>query len=168
MRAVAGIHRFIVTAMAALAGLSLVAMSLWTSVEVVLRYVFFAPTIWAYDLSEYALLWATFLAAPWVMRENGHVAIEVFVEMLPANGQRIVGSIALLVAAAICCAFVAATADTVIDFFRRGLYFAKPWSVPQWSVYAIIPIGSAFLATELVLAALRTWRHGYRSGGGVA
>lgn len=168
MRLISRIYNTIITGMAALSGLSLLAMGLWTSVEVLLRYVFFAPTIWAYDLSEYTLLWATFLAAPWVMRENGHVAIEMFVETLPATGQRIVVTIAYLFASVVCCVFVWATTDTVIDFLRRGLYFAKPWSVPQWLVYSIIPVGSMFLAIELVLAARRTWRDGYRSGGAVA
>jgi TRAP-type C4-dicarboxylate transport system permease small subunit len=54
----------LIVAMAYLAGLLIIGMSLWISYEVVARYVFLRPTIWAADLSEYTLLWSTFLAAP--------------------------------------------------------------------------------------------------------
>lgn len=36
------------------------------------------------DLVEYALFAATFLAAPWLLRQNGHVQVDFLVTALPA------------------------------------------------------------------------------------
>ena len=49
---------------------------------------------WSLDVSEAALYLMTFLAAPWVFRENGHIAIELFVERLGLAGRRLAGWLA--------------------------------------------------------------------------
>src|SRR6056297_1071857 len=41
-----------------------------------------------FDLVEYALLAATFLAAPWVLSRNSHVAVDLVTAALPASFAR--------------------------------------------------------------------------------
>jgi C4-dicarboxylate transporter DctQ subunit len=149
----------LIHAMAVLGALILVGMSLWITYDVVARYLFASPTIWANDLSEYGLLWATFLAAPWVLRREGHVRIEIFVERLSRQHRRTIGVIVSLVGAVVCVIFAWQTALTTVDFFTRGLMEARIWRIPQWIPYSVIPLGSAFLAAEFVARVLRYARH---------
>lgn len=150
----------LILGMAILAGAILVGMSLWISYDVVMRYVFARPTIWADDLSEYGLLWATFLAAPWVLRNEGHVRIELLVDYLSVKWRN-----AVAVAASALCAVVSAiltwqTGLTSLEFFTRGMVMARNWEVPTWVPYAVIPLGSAFLTIEFILRAMRYARGG--------
>lgn len=63
-----------------LAGAALAAMVATTAVEVVLRYLFDAPTHWAADSVGYLLALAVALALPEVTRQRGHVAISFLSE----------------------------------------------------------------------------------------
>lgn len=149
----------LIHAMAVLGALILVGMSLWVTYDVVARYVFVSPTIWASDLSEYGLLWATFLAAPWVLRQEGHVRIEIIVERLPRQYRRAIGIVVSVVGAVVCVIFAWQTGLTTVDFFARDLMEARIWRIPQWIPYSVIPLGSAVLAVEFVARALRYARH---------
>ena len=51
-----------IDALAYFAALLIGAMALYVSYDVVARYFFNAPTSWSNDLTEYSLVWATFLA----------------------------------------------------------------------------------------------------------
>jgi TRAP-type C4-dicarboxylate transport system permease small subunit len=39
---------------------------------------------WGLEATEYMLYGLTFLGAPWLLREHGHIAVEILVERLPA------------------------------------------------------------------------------------
>jgi len=150
MKTITAIYDRLIACLAIVAGLLTAGMALWVTYDVMARYLLRRPTIWAVDLSEYALVWVTFLAAPWVLRQQGHVRIEILVERLPLPLQRQLG-VGTSVVGAIACAVMAwQGAIATWDSYARGLTMAKAWEVPQFLVYVIIPIGSILLAVEFV------------------
>jgi TRAP-type C4-dicarboxylate transport system permease small subunit len=151
----AALHDRVVAGLAFLAALAMGAMALWITYEVLMRYFLERPTIWAVDLSEYAMLWAAFLAAPWVLRREGHVRVEVFVERMTPGAQRAVGVATSLLGVVVCAVLTWQGAATVWNFYARGLVVAREWQVPQWIVYLAIPIGAALLTVEFVRRTLR-------------
>jgi TRAP-type C4-dicarboxylate transport system permease small subunit len=130
-------------------------MALWITYEVLMRYFLERPTFWAVDLSEYAMLWAAFLAAPWVLRREGHVRVEVFVERMRPEFQRRLGILMSALGALVCAVMAWQGAATVWDFYVRGTHVAREWQVPQFLVYLVIPIGSALLTLEFARRAGR-------------
>jgi TRAP-type C4-dicarboxylate transport system permease small subunit len=130
-------------------------MALWITYEVLMRYFLERPTFWAVDLSEYAMLWAAFLAAPWVLRREGHVRVEVFVERMSRENQRRLGIVTSALGAVVCAIMAWQGGATVLDFYARGVTVAREWQVPQFLVYLAIPIGSTFLTVEFVRRAGR-------------
>lgn len=147
-----------ITALAFVGALLMGGMALWITYEVLMRYYLGRPTFWAVDLSEYAMLWATFLAAPWVLRREGHVRVEVFVERLSARRQRALGVPISALGAIVCAIMTWQGAATVWDFYVRATYVAREWQVPQFAVYLAIPIGSALLTIEFARRAGRLGR----------
>ena len=145
----------LIDGLAFLGGLLMAGMALWVTYEVLARYLFQRPTFWAVDLSEYAMLWAAFLAGPWVLRKEGHVRVEIFVEWLSPSRQRWLGVAISLAGAAACGIMAWQGALATWDFYARGLLVAREWQVPQYLVYLVIPIGSALLAVEFVRRAGR-------------
>jgi TRAP-type C4-dicarboxylate transport system permease small subunit len=148
----------LIDALAFLAALLIGAMALYVSYDVVVRYFFNAPTSWSNDLTEYSLVWATFLVAPWLVRSGGHVRIDLLCEQLPTRVSRAL-AVAVSIAAAIVCLIGAwQTGIETWDYFRRDITIAKVWAVPQWLPYAAMPLGFALMSVEFLRAALRARR----------
>ena len=148
----------LLAALAFLGALLMGGMALWITYEVLMRYLFQSPTFWAVDLSEYAMLWAAFLAAPWVLQREGHVRVEVFVERANPARQRALGVFTSTLGALGCAIMAWQGAATVWDFYVRSTMVAREWQVPQFVVYLVIPIGSALLTVEFVRRARRYLR----------
>lgn len=152
------LYERLLAALAFLGALLMGGMALWITYEVLMRYLFQSPTIWAVDLSEYAMLWAAFFAAPWVLRREGHVRVEVLVERANPARQRALGVFTSVIGALGCAVMAWQGGVTVWDFYVRGTMVAREWQVPQWIVYLVIPFGSALLTVEFVRRAHRYLR----------
>src|SRR4030042_3938135 len=61
--------------------------------DLMLRYFFNAPFIWATEVTEILLLYITFLGAAQVFRADSHVVIDIFLVFGSARRRRIVGLI---------------------------------------------------------------------------
>jgi TRAP-type C4-dicarboxylate transport system permease small subunit len=57
---------------------------------------------WVVAITEYALLYATALAAPWLLREKGHVSMEAFRTILPPRITRPMEIIVIVLCATAC------------------------------------------------------------------
>jgi TRAP-type C4-dicarboxylate transport system permease small subunit len=136
---------------AAVAAALILAMSLWITYDVLSRYFFDAASPWAFDLSEYALVWITFLGAPWVLMQDRHVRIEILVEALPVWMQRILGVTVCLVAMAACAILAWRTGIAAIEYYERNVMMPRIWRIPRIVPYCILPIGSAFLTLVFAL-----------------
>ena len=63
-----------------LAGLSLTAMVVLTTYQVITRYVFNAPSTWSEELVGYLFAWSTMFGAAIVSGERGHMNIPILVD----------------------------------------------------------------------------------------
>lgn len=116
--------------------------------DVFMRYMFGQPTSWAQDLSEYAMLWATFMAAPWVLQQDGHVKLELVVERLsPLNRDR-AATVTAALSCFICAVLAWQSAEATWMFYARGDVIRREWALPQFYPYLIIPVGSVLLSVE--------------------
>jgi TRAP-type C4-dicarboxylate transport system permease small subunit len=59
-----------------LAGLMVIFMVLAIPYSVIMRYFFLKPPEWVIQTCEYMLLWLTFLASAWLLRDEGHVSVD--------------------------------------------------------------------------------------------
>ena len=123
-------------------------------VEVVSRYFFKSPIPGSVELTEYCLLWMTFLAAPWVLRCGGHVTIDLVVETLAPAVRRRLDVAMSGIGAVICAVYAWNTAASVIEFYERELIIRHLWEVPQYIPYIAIPVGTALLTIEFIRRAL--------------
>lgn len=158
MNALGAAYDRFIAALAALSALSIAAMALWVTYEVIVRYLFVSPTSWAVDLAEYALIWSTFLAAPWVLQRSGHVSIDLLTSHLSPRARRSLEIATALAGAVVCALFAWYSAATVIEFFVRGSTIDRLWPVPRYLPFVPIPLGTLLLAIEFLRRAFRTLR----------
>ena len=72
-----------------LGGVSLAAMTILTTYQVITRYVFNAPSTWSEELVGYLFAWSTMFGAAAITGERGHMNIPVIVDLFPAGVRKI-------------------------------------------------------------------------------
>ena len=71
-------------------------------VEVVMRYFFDKPVVWVIEITQYALVFMTFLATAWLLKREGHVIMDLIVNRLNEKGRHIANMITSFIAALVC------------------------------------------------------------------
>jgi C4-dicarboxylate transporter DctQ subunit len=139
---------FIIESLTYIAGIIVLAITLTVSGSAVVRYLGFRPPDWTFQFTEYALLWFTFLAAAWLLREGGHINIDTAITRLHTKTRRKVETIddilGFIVSVTI---FWFGTLHT-IDLFQRGIMEVKGTTVPKFPIFLIIPLGGLALAIQ--------------------
>ncbi|WP_370213139.1 TRAP transporter small permease [Roseovarius sp.] len=132
--------------LAAFCAVIVLLMSAWISYDVLARNFFGIGSPWFFDLSEYALVWITFLAAPWVLMQDKHVRIELLIDELPTKLQRIIGIAVSVLAFLTCVVLLWKTSAAAIQYYENNVMMARIWRIPRVWPYIAIPIGSGLLA----------------------
>ena len=118
--------------------------------EVVMRYVFGAPTIWAYETSSmlggtvYALGWA------YALLHRSHIRVDVFFSRLSLRGQAIADSVLAL---AFFFPLIALLAERSVFWawraYSRNLVMMESyWYAPQWPFRVILAVGICLLLLQ--------------------
>lgn len=137
--------------LAAAAAMLILGMSLWITYDVLSRYFLDFASPWSFDLSEYSLVWITFLGAPWVLLQDRHVRIELLVDVLPTRLQRIIGAIVCVVAIFTCAVLAWRTGIAALQYIERDVMMPRIWRIPRIWPYIIIPVGTVFLTIAFCL-----------------
>jgi TRAP-type C4-dicarboxylate transport system permease small subunit len=128
-----------VDALAIVAGALLCALVVLVCMDVTSRTFHLVPMPWAPDFSEYALYGITFLGAPWVLREEGHIAIELVVERLAPRPQRAVRRAVELLGALVCAVlFYYACRQLWRSYAAQNLVY-ETFAFPEWWQYVLPP-----------------------------
>ncbi|MDE0718498.1 MAG: TRAP transporter small permease subunit, partial [Rhodospirillaceae bacterium] len=88
MRHLVRLYDRLIVALAAVAGAMLAGVFVMIVYDVTVRALGYQPPAHTSALSEYAMLYMTLLAAPWVLRKKGHVFVEFLAGALPGGVRR--------------------------------------------------------------------------------
>ncbi len=102
------------------------------------------------DLVEYALFVATFLAAPWLLRQNGHVTVDFLVSALPQRLGQAARRVADAVGLVVCLVLLVYAVRVSWRSWASGNIVLKTIVFPEWWLYAVIAVSMALLALEFV------------------
>lgn len=101
-----------------------------TSYEVVMRYFFRAPTIWAWDINVQLLAVIVFFGGGYVMLHDGHVRVDVIYSKLPerwkATLDLITFPVAYIFLIVLLWKFVVMTGDSIAEREVTSTLFAPP------------------------------------------
>ena len=139
------LHVFVVAAVAIL-----VALVCAVTFEVVMRYGFNKPTRWVVEFSEYSLLYLAFLGGAWVLKEEGHVKVELLIDMLPTRVRETLHTITSLVGAGVCGLFCWVSAAYIWEIYGTGEILFKSVMVKKWLIMVIIPPGLLLLTLQFI------------------
>lgn len=134
-----------------LAGCAVISLLVATGLilgDVTMRFLGLGAIRASSTLIEYALLFATMLGAPWLMRRRGHITVTSLVELLPPAGQKFTGALALGISTLTLLILGWRSAMVGYDKWLRGGMDVRSIAVPEWISYGILATGFILMGTE--------------------
>ena len=138
--------------LAAVAAAAFGLLSFIIAYEVTVRWLGFRPPVWPVAISEYTMLYATVLAAPWVLRRAEHIQVTTLVAILPPRLRAALGRVVCCVGMVVC--LTVAWYALRVTLTAQGLEI-RSFEMPKWILYASLPLGFLLLAVEF---ARHMWR----------
>lgn len=138
----------LIHAMAIAAGALLVWLMVAVVLSVGLRNAGLQPWAWLFTSTEYALLYITMLGAPWLVRERGHVHIELLTAMLPPGPQRIVSRAVALLCVLVSAALAWKGAELMATNIARSDFDVRAYYFPRWLLTVAFPLAFGCMALE--------------------
>lgn len=134
--------------MAVIAGVILLFMMLSVCYDVLMRYVLHIPQGWVVEVCEYMMIYLTFFGGAWLLREGGHVNVDIVYYLIsPKSIRRFKIFTTFLGAVSTLFLVIYGTAAT-LDLYQRGITEIKMLEIPKWMLEWVIPFGSIFLSIE--------------------
>jgi TRAP-type mannitol/chloroaromatic compound transport system permease small subunit len=118
--------------------------------EVIARYVFHRPTIWAFDVT-YMLYGSLFmLGAAYTLYKGGHIRTDVFYQNWSVRTRGRVDAVLYLLFffPGVIFFFWAGLQEALHSFDIREVSDASPWRPPLYPLKAVIPISLALLLIQ--------------------
>jgi len=134
--------------MAYFAGLLMAAMMVVIFIDVVLRNLGYQSSAHFFTFTEYALLVIPCLGAPWLVREKGHVYVEILLMYLTPPVRRRVTTAIGLVCVAVCLVLAWYGFGVTLNDFVQNEKDVRSLDMPRWMVVGFIPLSFAMMAIE--------------------
>lgn len=149
-----------------LASVSAAVLTIAMVYEVFARYLFDAPTVWAFDIAYMSNGALFLLGVAYVLREDAHIRIDILRNKFPRRVNAWIEGIAFLVVLAPFFGMLASIAlsHTWRAWVRHEVETVSPWAPLMWPFYLLISIGLIAFALQLAAEGLRAFA-GLRAGG---
>jgi TRAP-type C4-dicarboxylate transport system permease small subunit len=135
-------------ALAVAAALTLLAMVVMVTADIVLRNLTRSGFPWANEISEYALYVITLLTAPWLLRRGQHVRIDLLLSVVPPRVAWLMEAAGDVIGFLVCMVMVRYGFHMAADSFRVGSITIKNLAFPEWWLLWPLPLCFALLAFE--------------------
>lgn len=126
--------------------------------EVGARYVFGAPTMWAFDLSYMATGVLFILGAGHAVRTDSHIRIDFLAARLPPRlRQWVDGLVYTFALMPLFAALATIGTQRALRAFAAGeVETVSPWAPVMWPFYALLALGLFCLALQVAVEGLRS------------
>jgi len=141
-----------------IAAFMLVGVILSVMIEVFLRSFFNRPQEWVVEISEYALLYITFLSAAFVLKKEGHIVVDLVTCRLSQEKRLFLSIIQYILISLVSMVFIYIGAKVTVDNFIRGIYNPTVLQIPIAYVLGIIPVGGFFLLVQSLIGLFTSYK----------
>lgn len=128
----------------------LVFMTLTIGYAIFARAVGLPGPLWIVQFNEYAMLFATFLGAAWLLSKKKHVSVELVVSRFSKRTQKVFEIIHSLLGMGLCAILCWYGTLTTIENFTRKVIHVQAVDVPMAYILFVIPLGFLLLFLQFV------------------
>jgi TRAP-type C4-dicarboxylate transport system permease small subunit len=150
MRALIKAYDAVLFGMAWVAGLLMVGMMVTICIDVLVRNLGYQSSAHFFTFTEYALLIVPCLGAPWLVREKGHVYVEILFTYLRPQQRAVLRTVIALLCIAVCLVLAWYGADVTLRDFAGNEKDVRSLDMPRWMVVGFVPLSFAMMAIEFL------------------
>jgi TRAP-type C4-dicarboxylate transport system permease small subunit len=138
----------LIDSLAYVASTLFVVIILLICIDVGMRYFFNEPQVWAAEVCEYLMFAIAFMGAPWLLKQGGHVNVDIVVDRVPSKTRRLLAVAAGFVGAAVCGILAWFGAAAALDAYRSGVIEVRTLDVPKYYFMVVMALGYLLLFIE--------------------
>jgi len=121
-----------------------------TTGDVLARYVFNRPSMWADEIASYLLIAIVFLGLAQNLRQGSHIRIDVITNLLSARVRLALEVMAYAVGVAFSVVLIAGTWTRFDNFWVRHITSDSPLMTPLWISMLPVVLGAVVLGLAMV------------------
>ena len=148
MTPLAALYRRLLDVLAVVAGIILAAITLGIVLDVAVRNLGLQPPAHTLTLTEYGLLYATMLGAPWLLREKGHVYIELLTAAVSPRARFWLTRVVYALCVLTCAVIFWFSLEVTIAHYGRGVIDVRSFDMPRWLLTASMPLSFGLMTIE--------------------
>jgi len=114
-----------------------------------------ASTYWEIEFSVFMMVGSLFLASPYCLKTNGHVAVDLLSHYLPRRAARWLGIATAVIGLAVCIYLAFAGVELTLDSFSKGERTESSWAPYKWPLFLSMPVGLGLTALQYVAELMR-------------
>ena len=123
-------------------------VTIGTCVDVLLRYSVNRPIGWMLEITEYTMLYIPFLGAAFVLKEDGHIRIDLVITFLSERSRGWLNVVTSFVGGVVMLTYTWFGAQVTLDYFKRGVPSLESLKTPMFLILMIIPIGGLLFSIQ--------------------
>jgi C4-dicarboxylate transporter, DctQ subunit len=148
MATVATLYWRLLQLLAVVAGALLATMAFAIVLDVGMRNLGLQPPAHTLTLTEYGLLYVTMLGAPWLVREKGHVYIELVTAALSPRARFRLTRVVYALCVLTCAVVFYFSLEVTISHYERDVIDVRSFDMPRWLLTASIPLSFGLMTLE--------------------
>jgi C4-dicarboxylate transporter, DctQ subunit len=141
--------------MASGAAALIVAMMVVITLDVVLRNLGYQSSAHFFSFTEYALLVVPCLGAPWLVREKGHIYVEILLMHLDRRPRAALRRAIGIVCIVVCAVLAWYGFEVTLRDFVANEKDVRSLDMPRWIVVGFVPLSFAMMALEFLRFVLK-------------
>ncbi len=141
--------------MAVVAGVLMVAMMAMIVTDVGLRNLGYQSSAHLFTFTEYFLLFIPLLGAPWLVREKGHIYIELLIGAVPPRARRAMLQVVLLTCLAVSALLAWYGGAVTLQDYLQNEKDVRSLDAPRWMLTACMPLSFGMMALEFLRLIVR-------------
>jgi C4-dicarboxylate transporter DctQ subunit len=155
MKLLGRLYTGLIESLATLAGLIVAGVCLLIVYDVIARNLGLQPPDSTVAITEYALLYFTMAAAPWLVRTRGHIVVEALHSQLKGRTRITVDWLILVICFFTSALIACLAAMLAYEAWSRGEFEMRSLAMPRALLFAPLTIGFGLMATEFLRLGLK-------------
>jgi TRAP-type C4-dicarboxylate transport system permease small subunit len=136
--------------MIVIAAILLVGMTFLVGTDITLRYLFYRPLGWVKEVSEYILVVLGFLVAAWILKDDGHVKMDLVLSNVSPRAQTMMNIITSFISVIVVLIITWFSLRVTFQFYKTKLLTPSVLEPPKWILITPIFVGSLLLTIQFI------------------
>ena len=133
-----------------IAAILLVGMTFLVGTDITLRYLFYRPLGWVKEVSEYILVFLGFLVAAWILKDDGHVKMDLVLNSVSPRVQTMMNIITSILSTVVVFILTWFSLRVILQFYQTKLVTPSVLEPQKWILITPIFAGSLLLAVQFI------------------